>query len=181
MAPKQRRGPRGDAVFVDDSDDAAAGRAKRKTDSSSSNYYMLLLLGCLLLLSLAFVVVQSFGTAAGEEDGSRQGGGAAAATQAFFGGGLLQSFSKAHNASLLWGTYRPGVYFGIRSRTFPTALVGGLMWASSAGGGANKLRHKCEQDEVERYGFSMHDGRTFGVQPIVDRAVGRRCPIRYLS
>ena len=137
MAPKQRRGPRGDAVFVDDSDDATAGRAKRKTDSSSSNYYMLLLLlGCLLLLSLAFVVVQSFGTAAGEEDGSRQGGGAAAATQAFFGGGLLQSFSKAHNASLLWGTYRPGVYFGIRSRTFPTSR----WWSTSSPSGTRQGR-----------------------------------------
>ena len=29
--------------------------------------------------------------------------------------GALASFSAAHHASLLWGTYRPGVYFGMRS------------------------------------------------------------------
>src|SRR6056297_1583589 len=40
----------------------------------------------------------------------------------------LSHFSEAHNASLLWGTYRPGVYFGLRSRTTTTALVAGLMW-----------------------------------------------------
>ena len=33
------------------------------------------------------------------------------------------------------------------------------------------MRHKCEQDEVDRYGFSAHDGRGFGIQPIVDRAI----------
>ena len=87
----------------------------------------------------------------------------------FFGGGALQSFSQAHNTSLLWGTYRPGVYFGLRSRTYPTGLVAGLMWSSTAADGARTLRHKCEQDGVEQYGFSMHDGRSFGVQPIVDR------------
>ena len=52
---------------------------------------------------------------------------------AFFAGGVLQSFSAAHNESLLWGTYRPGVYFGLRSLTAPTGLVAGLMWASHAG------------------------------------------------
>lgn len=85
----------------------------------------------------------------------------------------LSHFSEAHNASLLWGTYRPGVYFGLRSRTTATALVAGLMWTSATPDGradSSTLRHKCEQDSLERYGFSEHDGRGFGRQPIVDPA-----------
>ena len=92
------------------------------------------------------------------------------------GEGGLGHFSAEHNASLLWGTYRPGVYFGLRSRTAPAALAAGLMWTSvGADGGlvdGAKLRHNCEQDEIERYGFTAHDGRGFGSQPILDLANG---------
>ena len=90
-------------------------------------------------------------------------------------GGTLSRFTAEHNASLLWGTYRPGVYFGMRSRTAPTALVAGLMWTRARPDGgvdATTLRHQCEQDGLERYGFTAHDGRGFGSQPIVDRANG---------
>jgi mannosyl-oligosaccharide glucosidase len=76
---------------------------------------------------------------------------------------------------LLWGTYRPGIYFGLRSRTTGTALVAGLMWTRAMADGradSSTLRHKCEQDSLERYGFSEHDGRGFGRQPIVDSANG---------
>ena len=97
---------------------------------------------------------------------------------AFFGTGALRGFSAAHNASLLWGTYRPGVYFGLRSLTAPTGLAAGLMWSSGAGGA---MRHKCEQDEVDRYGFSAHDGRGFGIQPIVDAANGIALTTSFLA
>lgn len=32
--------------------------------------------------------------------------------------------------AMLWGTYRPGFYFGIRSRTFPQYVSAGLMWTN---------------------------------------------------
>ena len=32
----------------------------------------------------------------------------------------LDHFDAAHNASLQWGTWRPGEYFGLRSRTAPS-------------------------------------------------------------
>ena len=80
----------------------------------------------------------------------------------------LQHFTTEHNASLRWGTYRPGVYFGLRSLTAPTALTAGLMWAADG----LPLRHQCEQDGLERYGFMAHDGRGYGAQPIVDEAHG---------
>ncbi|KOC71009.1 Mannosyl-oligosaccharide glucosidase [Habropoda laboriosa] len=69
-----------------------------------------------------------------------------------------------------WGTYRSGVYFGLKTRD-PHSLVTGLMWyfphlLRQDGSG---LRHWCEQsDRIERYGWLEHDGRTFGVQEIVD-------------
>jgi mannosyl-oligosaccharide glucosidase len=34
---------------------------------------------------------------------------------------------KATNDSLLWGPYRPNLYFGVRPR-IPKSLMGGLMW-----------------------------------------------------
>lgn len=38
---------------------------------------------------------------------------------------LLTDFSTAHNESLLWGTYRPNVLFGVKSRTHPHSLAAG--------------------------------------------------------
>ncbi|PAK71649.1 hypothetical protein B8W95_13500, partial [Staphylococcus pasteuri] len=33
----------------------------------------------------------------------------------------------AANSSLLWGTYRPGLYFGLKAR-IPDSLLTGLVW-----------------------------------------------------
>ncbi|NXL68983.1 MOGS glucosidase, partial [Chordeiles acutipennis] len=63
-----------------------------------------------------------------------------------------------------WGTYRPHVYFGMKTRS-PRSLVTGFMWLQQAEGA--RLRHGCEQDEPPaRYGWVMHDGESFGVQEI---------------
>ena len=40
----------------------------------------------------------------------------------------VAEMEKATNDSLLWGPYRPNVYFGVRPR-IPKSLMGGLMWA----------------------------------------------------
>lgn len=40
----------------------------------------------------------------------------------------VAEIEKATNDSLLWGPYRPNVYFGVRPR-IPKSLMGGLMWA----------------------------------------------------
>ncbi|KAF1553121.1 Mannosyl-oligosaccharide glucosidase, partial [Eudyptes schlegeli] len=66
-----------------------------------------------------------------------------------------------------WGTYRPHVYFGMKTRS-PRALVTGLMWLRQREGGGG-LRHTCEQsDGLSRYGWLMHDGENFGLQEIED-------------
>ncbi|KZC05985.1 Mannosyl-oligosaccharide glucosidase [Dufourea novaeangliae] len=73
-------------------------------------------------------------------------------------------------ADRYWGTYRPGVYFGLKTRD-PHSLVTGLMWyfphlLRQDGSG---FRHWCEQgDRLDRYAWMEHDGRTFGVQEIAD-------------
>ncbi|KAF5275980.1 hypothetical protein FQA39_LY00776 [Lamprigera yunnana] len=69
-----------------------------------------------------------------------------------------------------WGSYRPGVYFGLKSRD-PFSLVTGLMWyfPKGLGPGGDGIRHWCEQgDGLERYGWLQHDGTSFGIQEIQD-------------
>lgn len=69
-----------------------------------------------------------------------------------------------------WGTYRPGNYFGLKTRD-PHSLVMGLMWFSPSRlrPGGEGIRHWCESgDNLKKYGWNQHDGRTFGVQQIDD-------------
>lgn len=40
---------------------------------------------------------------------------------------LVATAGQAANASLLWGTYRPNLYFGTRPR-IPESVMTGLMW-----------------------------------------------------
>ena len=78
--------------------------------------------------------------------------------------GELPEFGGAARDALLWGTYRPGAFVGLRQRR-PQGLVAGLMW-SQRGGRADSLRNEAT-GEV-RFGWERHDGRTFGEQAIVD-------------
>lgn len=41
---------------------------------------------------------------------------------------LYQEVGRASNESLLWGPYRPNLYFGVRPR-IPKSLQAGLMWS----------------------------------------------------
>ena len=72
-----------------------------------------------------------------------------------------------------WGSYRPGVYFGMKTRSAKD-MVTGLMWflPRSVTQGSLGLRHWCEQgDDLKQWGWEKHDGRNFGVQKIKDRGV----------
>ncbi|XP_053948863.1 uncharacterized protein LOC128857238 [Anastrepha ludens] len=69
-----------------------------------------------------------------------------------------------------WGSYRPSAYFGLKTRD-PQSAVMGLMWysPSNLGYAGKGIRHWCEiSDHLEKYGWTHHDGRTFGVQEITD-------------
>ena len=68
-----------------------------------------------------------------------------------------------------WGSYRSNLYFGFRTRS-PHSLMLGLMWFSGQSYDGNiHMRHSCEQiDKLPRYGWIRHDGINFGMQEIVD-------------
>ncbi|XP_042322873.1 mannosyl-oligosaccharide glucosidase [Sceloporus undulatus] len=75
--------------------------------------------------------------------------------------------SPTASPGLFWGSYRPQVYFGMKTRS-PRSPVAGLMWLHQQEGDV-RLRHTCEQsDGLPRYGWLLHDGVHFGVQEIRD-------------
>ncbi|CEG46333.1 mannosyl-oligosaccharide glucosidase-like [Plasmopara halstedii] len=79
---------------------------------------------------------------------------------------LIQANSASH---LRWGTYRPGLYLGIRSRTTPNFVSAGLLWGSQLED-VSQLRHQCRQeDHLQQYGWLQHDGNNFGFQKIADQ------------
>lgn len=41
---------------------------------------------------------------------------------------IVQEIEQASNASLLWGPYKPNLYFGVTPR-IPQSLAAGLLWA----------------------------------------------------
>ncbi|GES73190.1 glycoside hydrolase family 63 protein [Rhizophagus clarus] len=75
----------------------------------------------------------------------------------------------ASNESLLWGTYRPNLYFGVRPR-LPESLLTGLIWFGIENiSSFDQIRHACDQgDELDEYSFKKHDGRNFAIQTLSD-------------
>lgn len=83
-------------------------------------------------------------------------------------------FSKASNDSLLWGPYRPNLYFGIRPR-LPKSLMTALLWGrvEDFTSVQHNVRYTCEQHEgMAGYGWDAYDPRSGGVQTIHDRGNG---------
>lgn len=86
---------------------------------------------------------------------------------------LPRAVQKTEDASLYWGSYRPGVYFGLKTRS-PANLLFGLMWMIPDRIKPNDLglRHWCEQgDNLDSFGWLQHNGQDFGVQEIHDRGL----------
>ncbi|KAG1048149.1 hypothetical protein G6F43_009441 [Rhizopus delemar] len=82
---------------------------------------------------------------------------------------LVNTTLASSNSSLLWGTYRPNLYFGTRPR-LPESIMTGLMWFDANDlQGFQRIRHACDQgDGIEGYGYHKHDGREFASQVIHD-------------
>ncbi|ODQ68055.1 putative mannosyl-oligosaccharide glucosidase [Nadsonia fulvescens var. elongata DSM 6958] len=83
---------------------------------------------------------------------------------------LTNEYTRANNASLLWGPYRSGLYFGVRPR-LPKSLLTGLMWFNVDGfEGVQTMRHFCDQnDNMNNYGWHNYDPRSGGRQVISDQ------------
>ncbi|CAP73191.1 uncharacterized protein PODANS_2_5980 [Podospora anserina S mat+] len=87
---------------------------------------------------------------------------------------LHSELASQQNSSLLWGPYRPNLYFGVRPR-IPKSLMTGLMWGKveSFHDFQNTMRYTCEQNEgMKGYGWDEYDARNGGVQTIHDRGNG---------
>lgn len=70
---------------------------------------------------------------------------------------------------LLWGAYRPGLYFGLRPK-LPQSLMTGLIWFGTQNyQSLTKPRHSCDQsDGLDSYTWTTYDPRQGGVQIIKD-------------
>lgn len=82
-------------------------------------------------------------------------------------------FTSASNSSLLWGPYRPNLYFGLRAR-LPKSLSTALLWSrvEDYKSFQDNTRFTCEQNGMEGYGWESYDPRTGGVQVIHDKDNG---------
>ena len=83
-------------------------------------------------------------------------------------------FSKASNDSLLWGPYRPNLYFGLRP-SLPKSLITGLMWSRVEDfvNVQHDIRFTCETNEnMAGYGWDAYDPRTGGIQTMHDKGNG---------
>ncbi|KAH7107468.1 glycoside hydrolase family 63 protein [Auriculariales sp. MPI-PUGE-AT-0066] len=76
----------------------------------------------------------------------------------------------ASNDTLLWGAYRPGLYFGLRPR-LPESLMTGLVWFGTQDYQAfTETRHQCEQnDKMDTYTWTRYDPREGGIEIVKDR------------
>lgn len=95
---------------------------------------------------------------------------------------LSPLLADASDPSLHWGTYRPNLYFGTRTRS-PASLMTGLMYSNV--GQVDKfpsMRHECkESDNLEHYGWAQHDARSYGKQNIHDKTHGVNITTQFLK
>ncbi|KAI0381837.1 glycoside hydrolase family 63 protein [Hypomontagnella monticulosa] len=83
---------------------------------------------------------------------------------------LNAEIGRMNNQSLLWGPYRPNLYFGIRPR-IPKSVATGLLWAKVDNyvEVQDSFRYTCEQHQgMAGYGWDEYDTRKGGVQQIHD-------------
>ena len=66
----------------------------------------------------------------------------------------------------LWGSYRPGIYFGMKTRS-PISISTGILWATTREG-RNNFRHDTSQDELTQFEWVRHDGKNYGQQNLLD-------------
>jgi mannosyl-oligosaccharide glucosidase len=83
-------------------------------------------------------------------------------------------FTLSSNDSLLWGPYKPNLYFGMRPQ-LSKSISTGLLWGrvEDYREVQNKVRYTCEQSEdLLGYGWDKYDPRIGGVQTVKDQGNG---------
>ncbi|KAI0262885.1 glycoside hydrolase [Gloeopeniophorella convolvens] len=73
------------------------------------------------------------------------------------------------SSSLVWGAYRPNLYFGLRPQ-IPQSLMTGLIWFGTTDYHSfTKARHACDQgDDLDSYTWTQFDPRDGGIQVLKD-------------
>lgn len=74
-----------------------------------------------------------------------------------------------------WGSFRPGIYFGMKdastpSQEIPASPVTGILWGTQ-NSKHKGLRHQTQQDELKSFDWMEHDGRSYGKERMVDRTL----------
>jgi mannosyl-oligosaccharide glucosidase len=82
----------------------------------------------------------------------------------------------------IWGSFRPGIYFGMKSRTVPVSLSTGILWSSEfrSKNPQTNLRHSTSQDELTNFQWLRHNGKSFGVEHITDKNYGMEIYASYI-
>jgi len=77
-------------------------------------------------------------------------------------------FDVQYQNERLWGTYRPGLYFGLRMKR-PSSLLAGLMWFDPSWyENINEIRHLAKQEDGVRYGWTKHNAKDLAIQQLED-------------
>eukprot|EP00878_Enallax_costatus_P009274 GHUV01009693.1.p1 GENE.GHUV01009693.1~~GHUV01009693.1.p1 ORF type:complete len:248 (+),score=66.88 GHUV01009693.1:169-912(+) len=83
----------------------------------------------------------------------------------------LAEYDQQYKSNMLWGSYRSGLYFGMRTRTSRPLLLG-TMWFDPEDPATitqQRIRHEAQQeDKLDSYGWVRHDGRSYGRQQMLD-------------
>lgn len=74
--------------------------------------------------------------------------------------------SQLYNDTMFWGTYRPNVLMGVKSRSAHPLLFG-IAWYDEKG--YIPTRHDATENEHLMFRWELHDGVFFGSQIIVDK------------
>lgn len=57
----------------------------------------------------------------------------------------------------------------MRTKSFPSFLSSGIMWTTHfSSNKKNDYRHSARQDEIEKFEWLRNDGKTFGIESIID-------------
>eukprot|EP00474_Spongospora_subterranea_P009137 CRZ09595.1 hypothetical protein [Spongospora subterranea] len=77
------------------------------------------------------------------------------------------------NARQTWGTYRPGIYAGVKARVPDSPLFGIMFSNADMMDGYNHIRHDCDdRDQMQGFGYEFHDGVQAAVQHLPDLFTG---------
>lgn len=110
-------------------------------------------------------------------------------------GCLFIYLEGSYHDSMFWGSYRPGIYFGMKTRA-ETPIMTGLMWSPAYN--FKTLRHNCrhglflslslinkltgsKEDHLKKYGWVMHNGKDFGRHEMIDPQLNGKITAQFVK